>query len=373
MSPTAPPKTRAAATDWSAGTLSIPTARNVDHYAYTVADLDAAVDFCTTVLGADVLYRLGPVEEPDSDWMARQLGVHPRASTHIAMLRLGPDSNLELFQYTAPEQRTQAPAFTDVGGHHIGIHVSDLDVALAEAARSPHVRVLGEPRTVTSGPAAGNRWIHLLTDWGMRLELRELAAELPYEKETEARVYRPAADWPRGLPGALGIGHVGYSVADLDAAVAFFTGPMGGELAYRTSESVDAQTAQRQYAVPAAFRKDTAAIRLGPVTTVELSSHEIEGRRTERPRNSDVGGHHLAFFVDDVERAAAWLAATDGAEVLGEPQLIEDGGPIHGDRWVYFRGVGGFQLEVLNMPPGMPYEQHTAARRFGPSPRWTNR
>lgn len=372
MSPTATTAPTTETTDTPAAT-SIPTARNVDHYAYTVADLDAAVDFCTTVLGADVLYRLGPVEEPDSDWMARQLGVHPRASAHIAMLRLGPDSNLELFEYTAPGQRRSAPEFTDVGGHHIGIHVSDLDEALAAATRSPQVRAVGEPWTDESGPAAGNRRVHLLTDWGMRIELRQTAAVLPYERETEARVYRPAGDWTRGLPGALGVGHVGYSVADLDEAVAFFTGPMGGELVHRTAESVDADTARRRYAVAGPFRKDTAAIRLGPVTTVELSGFEAEGRRTERPRNSDVGGHHLAFFVDDVERAAAWLARTDGAEVLGDPQLIEDGGPIHGDRWVYFRGVGGFQLEVLNMPPGMPYERHTQARRFGPSPRWSNR
>ncbi|MEU1150809.1 VOC family protein [Streptomyces sp. NPDC005863] len=365
--PTAPPATSTTAAP------AIPTARNVDHYAYTVADLDVAVDFCTTVLGADVLYRLGPVEEPDSDWMARQLDVHPRASAHIAMLRLGPDANLELFQYTAPEQQLRATGFTDVGGHHIGIHVRDLDAALAKAARSPHVRVLGEPRADAGGPTAGNRWIHLLTNWGMRIELRQLAAELPYERDTEARVYRPDGEWERGLPGALGIGHVGYSVADLDEAVAFFTGPMGGELAYRTAESVDAATARSQYAVDGPFRKETAAIRLGPVTTVELSAFEAEGRRTERPRNSDVGGHHLAFFVDDVARAAAWLDRTEGAEVLGDPQLIEDGGPIDGDRWVYFRGVGGFQLEVLNMPPGMPYERYTAARRFGPSPRWTNR
>ncbi|MFF8458478.1 VOC family protein [Streptomyces albidoflavus] len=371
MSLTAP--TERPATPGTAAATSIPTARNVDHYASTVADLDAAVEFCTTVLGADLLYRLGPVEEQESDWMARQLGVHPRASAHIAMLRLGPDANLELFQYTAPEQRSRPPEFTDVGSHHLGIHVSDLDQALAAAARSGQVRVLGEPSTDESGPTAGNRWVQLLTEWGLRIELRQLAAELPYEKETGARVHRPRGPWPGGLPGALGIGHVGYSVADLDEAVTFFTGPLGGELAYRTGASVDAATAECQYGVAGPFRKETAAIRLGPVTTVELSSFEAEGRRTERPRNSDVGGHHLAFFVDDVERAATWLARTQGAELLGVPQLIEDGGPIHGDRWVYFRGVGGFQLEVLNMPPGMPYERHTTARRFGPSPRWTNR
>ncbi|WP_237773377.1 MULTISPECIES: VOC family protein [Streptomyces] len=352
----------------------IPTVRNVDHFAYTVPDLDRAVDLFTRVLGAELLYRLGPVEEPDSDWMTRQLGVHPRASAHIAMLRFGPVSNLELFQYTAPEQRTEVPGFTDVGGHHIGIHVGDLDQALARLREEPGVRVLGEPQTQADGPTAGNRWIHVLTDGGLRLELRQVAAELPYERETPARLYRPAPQWSGpGLPTARGVDHVGYTVADLDEAVDFFTGPMGGELVHRSARSVDEALAARQFGVDRAFRIETAVIRLGPVTNLELSACAIEGQRVERPRNSDVGGHHLAFFVDDVAEAAAWLARTPGAEVLGEPQLIEDGGPIHGDRWVYFRGVGGFQLEVLNMPPGMPYEQATEARRFGPSPSWGDR
>ncbi|MEU3898136.1 VOC family protein [Streptomyces sp. NPDC045251] len=353
---------------------AIPTLRNVDHYAYTVPDLDRAVDLFTRVLGAELLYRLGPVEDPDGDWMSRQLGVHPRASAHIAMLRFGPVSNLELFQYDAPGQRVRMPDFTDVGGHHIGIHVGDLDLALGRLREEEGIRVLGEPRTETQGPTAGNRWIHVLTDGGLRLELREPAAEPPYERETGARVYRPAPDWSGpGLPTARGVDHVAYTVADLDEAVAFFTGPMGGELVHRSARAVDEAVAARQYGVERPFRLDTAVIRLGPVTNLELSGCEIEGQRVERPRNSDVGGHHLAFFVDDVARAAAWLARVPGAEVLGEPQLIEDGGPIDGDRWVYFRGVGGFQLEVLNMPPGMPYEKETSARRFGPSARWSDR
>ncbi|MEJ8642003.1 VOC family protein [Streptomyces sp. MS1.HAVA.3] len=98
----------------------IPTARNVDHFAYTVPDLDQAVGFFVDVLGAELLYTLGPVEDRDTDWMARQLAVHPRASTRIALLRFGPVTNLELFQYTAPGQRTDIPRAVDVGGHRLG-------------------------------------------------------------------------------------------------------------------------------------------------------------------------------------------------------------------------------------------------------------
>ncbi|MYW19485.1 hypothetical protein GT039_28875, partial [Streptomyces sp. SID2955] len=90
---------------------SIPTASNVDHHAFTVPDLDEAVRFFTEVLGAQELYRIGPVQD-DGDWMRRQLAVHPRASAHIAMLRLA-DTNIELFEYTAPGQRTELPRNSD--------------------------------------------------------------------------------------------------------------------------------------------------------------------------------------------------------------------------------------------------------------------
>ncbi|MEJ8642004.1 VOC family protein [Streptomyces sp. MS1.HAVA.3] len=175
------------------------------------------------------------------------------------------------------------------------------------------------------------------------MELRQVAGTLPYEADTEARIYRPdarpdALPDGRGIPGFLGVGHVGYTVPDLEQAVAYFTGPMGGELVYREQFAADAGFAARQLGVDQPIARDTAVIRLGPVTNLELSQYTAADQRTELPRNSDVGGHHLAFFVDDVESAAAWLRDVPGTEVLGEPQLIEDGGPIHGDRWVYFRG-----------------------------------
>ncbi|WP_447002179.1 VOC family protein [Saccharothrix isguenensis] len=332
----------------TAGRSRIPTIRNVDHLAYTVPDLAQAVEFCTEVLGAEVLYHLGPVEEPDSDWMTVQLDVHPRASTRICLLRLGPVTNLELFQYTSPDQRTERPADGDVGGHELVLDVVDVEAA--------HTALAGfAPTAITTeadGPTAGVRWFEIRTPWGMALRLRQVPAELPFEHEGGPRLFRPD---PAGyrvpqavLPGLLGVSQVGYTVADLDAAVEFHVDVIGAAVLHRTD--------------------DAAVLRLGPVTNVEL--RRCTSGRTERPRNSDVGGHHLAFHVEDPEAAAAYLRTVPGVRVLGEVQLIDDGGPIDGDRWVYFKAPDGFQMEVLNMPPGMPYERHTTARRFGPAPEW---
>jgi catechol 2,3-dioxygenase-like lactoylglutathione lyase family enzyme len=173
----------------------IPGARNVHHVAYTVPDLDQAVSFFVDVLGAELLYRIGPVEDREGDWMTRQLDVHPRASTHIAMLRLGPVTNLELFEYASPDQRQALPRNSDWGGHHLAIHVDDVDVAVAYLRSVPGVKVLGEPQTITDGPIARDRWVYFLTPWGMGMEVLNMPDGMPYEKDTNARLFGPCDAW----------------------------------------------------------------------------------------------------------------------------------------------------------------------------------
>ncbi len=178
--------------------MGIPGAQAVHHVAYTVPDLEQAVRFFTDVLGARVVYRMGPVEDPDGDWMARKLGVHPKASTRIAMLRLGPVTNLELFEYTAPDQRQELPRNSDWGGHHLAIHVADVDAAVAYLERQPGVTVLGAPETIEDGPIAGDRWVYFTTPWGMQLELINLPPGLPFERDTDARLFAPDEPWHNG-------------------------------------------------------------------------------------------------------------------------------------------------------------------------------
>jgi catechol 2,3-dioxygenase-like lactoylglutathione lyase family enzyme len=173
----------------------IPGATAVHHVAYTVPDLEQAVEFFAEVIGAELVYVLGPVQDSEGDWMTRQLGVAADASAHIAMLRLGPVTNLELFEYTAPDQRQSIPRNSDWGGHHLAIYVTDVDAAVAYLRSQPGVRILGEPQTNSDGPIAGDRWVYFLTPWGMQMELIHLPAGTPYERETQARLYLPDQPW----------------------------------------------------------------------------------------------------------------------------------------------------------------------------------
>lgn len=292
----------------------IPTLRGVDHFAYTVADLDEAVELFTTVFGAQPLYRQGPVQDTTGGFMARQLAVHPRAACYVSMLRLGPDANLELFAYTAPGQRRVVPDPRSPGGHELAFAVRDLGAALAWL----------DGRLRVDRVAAGSCSVR--TAWGMRLRLVETAGDGPQLGE---------------LPGLTGVARASYTVADLGAAVAFLTGTVGGQLVERLT--------------------DTAVVRVGPTPPVELRSRAVPG---DRPRNSDVGGHHLAFAVDDVAAASAHLATVPGVRLLGTPQVIDEGGPIDGVHWQYFTGPDGFQFELAFAPPGLPFERRTSAQRF---------
>jgi catechol 2,3-dioxygenase-like lactoylglutathione lyase family enzyme len=169
----------------------VPGLRSVHHVAYTVPDLDQAVEFFVAHLGAELLYRLGPIEDRSGDWMARKLDVDPRASTNIAMLRLGPVTNLELFEYTAPEQHQALPRNSDWGGHHLAFHVDDVDAAVAYLRTVPGVRVLGDRETIADGPIAGDRWVYFVSPWGMQLEVLRMPRGMPYENDTRARLFDP--------------------------------------------------------------------------------------------------------------------------------------------------------------------------------------
>jgi catechol 2,3-dioxygenase-like lactoylglutathione lyase family enzyme len=67
------------------------------------------------------------------------------------------------------------------------------------------------------------------------------------------------------------------------------------------------------------------------------------------PRNSDVGGHHVALYVEDLDAAVAHLHALR-LTVLGEPTAST--GPSEGQRWIYFLSPWGMRFELVSYPGG---------------------
>ena len=96
----------------------------------------------------------------------------------------------------------------------------------------------------------------------------------------------------------------------------------------------------------------------------EVFEYDAAAQRTEPPRNSDVGGHHVALYVDDLDAAIAHLRS-HGVRLLGEPvHRLE--GPNGGRSWIYFLAPWGMQFELVSYPRGMGYERTTTARMWDP-------
>ena len=72
------------------------------------------------------------------------------------------------------------------------------------------------------------------------------------------------------------------------------------------------------------------------------------------PRNSDIGGHHVSFYVDDLDAAVAYLRQ-HGVTVFGEPTVSS--GATEGQRWVYFLAPWGMQFELVSYPGGKAFER----------------
>jgi catechol 2,3-dioxygenase-like lactoylglutathione lyase family enzyme len=153
-----------------------------DHVGLTVPDLDAAVAFYLDAFEARELFRMGPfdaAELPRSadgrDWTETHVNVRDARLT-FAVLELAPGLRLELFAYERPaDVVANAPRNCDVGGHHLGLCVEDLETA-ATVLRSRGVTVL-EPIVVDEGPMAGTRSAYVVDPWGNHLELVEYARD----------------------------------------------------------------------------------------------------------------------------------------------------------------------------------------------------
>jgi catechol 2,3-dioxygenase-like lactoylglutathione lyase family enzyme len=156
-----------------------------------------------------------------------------------------------------------------------------------------------------------------------------------------------------GLPGLAGTDHVGFTVPDLEAATRFFVEVIGCVQVFEIGpfQSDDDWMQVHLGVDPRAVIRKLRMFRCKTGASFEIFEYELEGASATSPRNSDVGGHHLAFYVEDVNAAIAYLKAR-GITVQGEPTTMQSG-PSKGLTWVYFLSPWGMQLELVSYPAGM--------------------
>lgn len=168
------------------------------------------------------------------------------------------------------------------------------------------------------------------------------------------------------LPGLVGTDHIGFTVPDLDEAERFFVDVIGCEKVYSLGPFAASDDWMKVHlnVHPRTVMRELRFFRCRTGVNFEIFDYDPAEPPANQPRNSDVGGHHLAFYVDDLDEAIDYLRSK-GVRLLGEP--TSSSGPSAGQRWVYFLAPWGMQLELVSYPGGKRYEADAAAHLWHPA------
>ena len=167
-------------------TQGVASARHVDHVGMTVPNLHDAIHFFEEALGAQLLWKVGPFPETPT-------GV-PIDHVHLAMLRLGPNINVELLEFKSDQQRKEMPSNVDYGASHLAFFVNDLEAA-ARSLRDHGAEMLRGPLEAAGDIKKGEKIWYFKTPWGAFLEILWRPDQLPYEQETNNRLFNPPDAW----------------------------------------------------------------------------------------------------------------------------------------------------------------------------------
>lgn len=332
----------------------------VDHVGLTVPDVGEAVAWFKDVMGAVSPLAFGPISDPKGPLMRNLLGVDERAVIkEVAVVRIGHSANIELFEYKAPGQRRDHPRNSDFTGHHIAFYVTDIDAAVAYMDAKGVERFFG-PFGITDGPAAGQTVNYFKTPFGTYIELISYPKGMAYEAGAQKPLWSPKRNGTKAgvtsVPGLLGIDHVGITVRDVKAATTWFKHVLGGSNPLTFGPFADPTGDFIHDLVdtdPRAVVEQIRVVRLGDGPGVELFQYTAPDQDRKPRRNSDWGAHHVAVYVEDLERAIEVVKARGGHPRLG-PFPVTDG-PAAGQAITYVRTPFGTDVELISYPEGMAY------------------
>lgn len=172
---------------------------------------------------------------------------------------------------------------------------------------------------------------------------------------------------PAGIPGLRGTEHVGFTVPDLEEATSFFVDVIGCEYVFEIGPfKADGDWMAKHLNVhPQTVMRKLRFFRCKHGPNFEVFQYEAPDQDTKLPKNSDMGGYHLAFYVDDFDAAVAYLKSK-GVRLFGSPTVRTEG-PNAGQTWIYFQAPWGMQFELVSFPNGKGYEKMTPLRLWHPA------
>ena len=168
-----------------------------------------------------------------------------------------------------------------------------------------------------------------------------------------------------GLPGLRRLDHIGFTVPDLDQAHRWLVDVLGCEYLYSLGpfrhDDSDWMTTHLNVH-PRAVMVENRWYRLGDQAVFEVFHYSSPDQHDVTPRNSDIGGHHVALYVDDLDAAIEHLRVA-GVRVSDGPTAST--GPAKGNRWIYFLAPWGMQFELVCYPDGKAWDREHSRERVG--------
>ena len=144
-----------------------------------------------------------------------------------------------------------------------------------------------------------------------------------------------------------GLHHVGASVSDLGAALAFWEPFLGVSARFRGR--LDRAYLGESVGYPG-LAIEAGLIDLPGGGLLELLDYDLDGREQTSDETKHPGNVHLCLSVADVD--AAWERAVElGARPVRREGPVEiDAGPNRGARVAYLRVHDGISLELFQVP-----------------------
>ena len=130
------------------------------------------------------------------------------------------------------------------------------------------------------------------------------------------------------LPGLRGSDHFGVTVPDLDEADDFLVRVLGAERFYDLGPFAFDEgdwMAEHLNVHPRTVMRRLRFYRLGNGTNLEVFEYEPADGQRPQPRNSDLGGHHLAIYVDDLDEAVVTRLQETAVQAYQALQLRDYG------------------------------------------------
>jgi catechol 2,3-dioxygenase-like lactoylglutathione lyase family enzyme len=175
---------------------NVPGLLGIDHVGITVPNIAVAASWLEQNLGFANPLTFGPFSDPTGDFMTQLVDVHPRAVVEeIRVLRGGNGPNIELFQYSSPDQDQSFRSNSDFGGHHVTFYVRHIDKGVEFLQAKAGTKLFG-PVTLDQGPAAGQSINYFENPFGTDVELISYPHGMAYEATAPIALWNPRDNHP---------------------------------------------------------------------------------------------------------------------------------------------------------------------------------